>query len=256
MKRPLMDYGRKGIRLDFPVFDVHAHVGHFGGAPSPTLECQIREMDRIGIRTAAVSSVEGLFGDVRGGNDNVREASDKFPNRLIGYCHVSAQYPELIKTELERCFRHPGFKGIKVYQVGTNFDHRCYDPVWAFAKARRLPVLAHTWGGNLTGFDKVARKFPTVAFMAAHTGSGFAYQSYVDAAKKTRNLYLDLTYSREHTNMIEYFVEEVGADRIVWGSDAPTFSMSQQVGKILFARISDADKHKILYGTAARLFRL
>ena len=76
----------------------------------------------------------------------------------------------------------------------------------------------------------------------------------IDAARRARNLYLDLTYSRNHTGLIEHFVKEVGADRLVWGSDEPLFSMSQQVGKILFARIPDADKKKILWDNGARIF--
>jgi len=232
------------------------HVGSFGTSKSPDLSVQVAEMERIGIQWAAISAVEGLYGDIPGGNDLVADAMRRYPNRLIGYCHVSAQYPDLIARELERCFSIPGFKGIKVYQTGTDYDHPLYDPVWEFARSRCLPVLAHTWGGNLTGFDRAAARFPDVVFMAAHSGSGFVYQPYIDAAKKTLNLYLDLTYSREHTNMIEQFVTEIGADRIVWGSDVPTFSMSQQLGKILFARISDDDKHQILYRNAARLFHV
>ena len=56
--------------------------------------------------------------------------------------------------------------------------------------------------------------------------------------------------------MIELFVKEIGADRIVWGSDAPCFSMSHQIGKMLFARIADTDKRKIIYDNAAALFAL
>lgn len=257
MTRPLIDYGRTGRRLDgIPVFDAHAHVGHFATVRSPSLEDQVREMDRVGIDVTAVSSVEGIFGDIVYGNDQVAEACRLYPGRFIGYCHVSAQHPDLMLPELERCFRNPAFKGIKVYQVGTEFDHALFDPVWAFARERKLPVLAHTWGGSLTGLDRVALRFPEVPFFMGHAGSGFAYAPYIEAARRAPNLYLDLTYSREHTNMIEHFVAEVGVERIVWGTDAPTFSMSQQVGKILFARIPDEAKRKILYANAAALFGL
>ena len=70
---------------------------------------------------------------------------------------------------------------------------------------RRLPVLAHTWGNNLTGLDKAAMRFPEVPFLMGHSGSGFAYEGYLKSAASSPNLYLDLTYSREHTNMIEEF---------------------------------------------------
>jgi len=251
---PLLEYGRRGLRLDaFPVLDIHVHLAGIGDVIAPPIEVQIAEMDRLGVQFAMVSSGHAIYGDVEYGNNDVLQVTQRFPDRIGGYCFVSAQYPDLMLAEVERCFQHPGFRGIKVYQLGTDYDHPLFDPVWQFADERRLPILAHTWGGNLTGFDRAARKFPNASFFAAHAGSGFAYQAYIDAARDIPNLYLDLTYSREHTNMIEYFVQELGAHRIVWGSDTPVFSMAQQLGKVLFARISDDDKRAILHDNSARI---
>ena len=36
------------------------------------------------------------------------------------------------------------------------------------ARDRRVPVLAHTWGGSVTGLDRAAARFPDVAFLAGH----------------------------------------------------------------------------------------
>lgn len=258
MNRPLIDYGRAGERLaDVPVFDMHTHIGDFATIPSIGVDAQVREMDRIGIDLMAMSSVEAIYGDIRRGNDEVLAAAQRHPGRIIGYCHVSAQYPELLLPELERCFAAGAcFKGIKVYQTGTDYDHPLFDPAWAFARERKLPVLAHTWGTNLTGYERAAKRFPEVAFMAAHAGSGFAYDTYLKAAEFAPNLYLDLTYSREHTSMIEHLVRTAGAHRILWGSDTPTFSATHQIGKVLFARIADEEKRMILYNNAAGLFGL
>jgi predicted TIM-barrel fold metal-dependent hydrolase len=257
MTRPLIEYGRTGERLgDTPVFDVHAHIGNFALIQTAGWENQLRQMDRVGVDVAAISSVEAIYGDVRRGNDEVAAVVQRHPTRFCGYCHVSAQYPDELLPELERCFATPWFKGIKVYQVGTDYDHPLFDAVWTFARARKLPVLAHSWGNQLTGLDRAAARFPEVPFLMGHSGSGFAYDSYLKAAQASPNLYLDLTYSREHTGMIEHFVRTVGVERVVWGSDAPTFSLSQQIGKVLFARLSDADKRLILYANAARLFGL
>lgn len=257
MSQPLIDYGRQGKTVDsFPIFDAHAHVHSMIGCDALPLEDQVQEMDRCGIRVTAVSSTLALAADFARGNDQAADAARRFPGRFIGYCHVSAVYPDQMIPELERCFSNPAFRGIKVYQVGPKYDSPAYDPVWAFAKAHRVPVLAHTWGGDFTGFDQAAAQNPEVNFLAGHAGSGFAYQPYIDAARRLPNFYLDLTYSREHTNMIETIVEAVGASQIVWGSDAPCFSMSHQLGKVLFARIPDEAKRKILGATAARLFGL
>ena len=257
MSTPLIEYARAGRPLDdVPVFDAHAHVGGMTGLDAPPLEQQVAEMDRLGIDLAAVSATTALAGDMVRGNDEVADAIRRFPDRLVGYCHVSGNYPELMESELARCFAIEGFRGLKFYQVGCPYDSDRFAPAWEFARQRGLPILAHTWGGEMTGLPEAAGKNPDVTFLAAHTGSAFAYRPYVEAAGQHPNLWLDLTYSREHTNMIEHIVESVGADRIIWGTDAPCFSMSHQLSKILFARIPDADKRKIIHDNAARLFDL
>lgn len=255
MKSELARYGLAGRKLDlFPLFDSHSHVGQWCVFDSYTVQDQIAEMERIGVKASVVSSLLAISGDVRRGNDQVAAAVKAYPGRILGYAHVNAHYPADMVPELERCFAIPGFRGIKVYQVGVPYDDPAYDCVWAFARERKVPVLAHTWAGNLTGFDKVAARTPEVSFIMAHSGSEWSYQSYVDAARRTPNLYLDLTGSRDYTGMIETFVREVGAERLVWGGDVPLFSLPQQIGKVLFARIPDADKKKILWDTGARLF--
>jgi predicted TIM-barrel fold metal-dependent hydrolase len=52
---------------------------------------------------------------------------------------------------------------------------------------------------------------------------------------------------------VERGVAAIGADKIVWGSDAYCYGLPQQIGKVLGAKISDADKEKILAGNARRI---
>ena len=218
MTMPLVEYARRGLRLEgIPVFDIHAHIGKMSTLESPPFHEQMEEMARLGIARVAISSIHALHGDYTRGNEEVAVAIRAYPGRILGYCHINANYPKLMLPELERCFAQQGFRGIKVYQFGTPFDHPLYEPVWDFAHEHQAPVLAHTWGGDLTGFDVAAVAHPEVAFIAGHAGSAFAYERYLTAAEHAPNLYLDLTYSREHTNMIEYFVERIGAERLLWG---------------------------------------
>jgi predicted TIM-barrel fold metal-dependent hydrolase len=53
--------------------------------------------------------------------------------------------------------------------------------------------------------------------------------------------------------MVEKLVAEAGAENVLFGSDCYFFSMTQQIGKVIGARISDGDKHKILHENAQRL---
>ncbi len=258
MSRPLIEYARLGLPLtDVPVFDMHAHID--GGKnlhPCQPSE-QVRIMDRLGINITAVSSCIGLMGgDPECGNDSVAALCAQYPERFVGYCHVSGNYPELVEPELRRCFANPCFKGIKLYQHGVDFTDPAFAPVWTVATELGVPIMTHTWGGSFTGFDKMAAKHPKANFIFAHSGSGFAYEPYIAAAMASPNVYLDLTYSREHPGMIEEFVARVGHERIVWGTDFNCFSMAHQLGKVLYAKIDDTAKRAILYDNAARLFKL
>ena len=253
----LLSRARAGQPLpDCLLLDAHAHLGRWATFDACGPGEQVAEMDRVGIRRAVTSSLLALAGDVRAGNDQVAAALRQFPDRLFGYVHVNANFADDMLPELERCFAVPGFVGIKVYQRGVAYDAAAFRPVWDFARDRVIPVLAHTWGENLTGLDVAAREWPTVPFLLGHAGSGMAYRRCVEVARQAPNLYLDLTLSREYPGLIEHFVEQVGPERLVWGTDSPLFSMAHQAGKVLFARIPDDAKRKILGGNAIRLFGL
>ena len=46
--------------------------------------------------------------------------------------------------------------------------------------------------------------------------------------------------------MLERFVKEVGADKVLFGSDIPFLEPAAEIAKIVYARISESDKKKIL----------
>ncbi len=239
----------------FRAIDAHSHVGSWTHFTPISLDERIGVMNHLGIAVALISSMRAVAGDIVAGNNEVLEAMRRYPGRLLGYVHVSANYPELIETELARCCADPGVCGIKVYQNGIPYSDPSFTPAWEYASAHALPVLAHTWAGNLTGLDAVAAAHPSVPFLVGHAGSALSYTACIGAAKRVPNLYLDLTYSRDHPGMIELFVAQLGAERIIWGSDEPVFAMTHQMAKVLSARISAEEKETILARTAMKLFK-
>jgi predicted TIM-barrel fold metal-dependent hydrolase len=160
--------------------------------------------------------------------------------------------------EIERCFEQPGFAGFKLHVSwnGVPYDSERYAPVYDFAAARRLPVLAHTWGVEaVRSLARMARSYPSIPFLAGHSGAGDV-EINLEEARRTPNLFLELTYSGGTPWLVQRLVGEVGADRIVWGSDTILFAASHQIGKVVFADITEAEKLRILGGTARRLFGL
>ncbi len=97
--------------------------------------------------------------------------------------------------------------------------------------------------------------YPSIPFLAGHSGAGDV-EVNLEEAHRTPNLYLELTYSGGTPWLVERLVREVGAERIVWGSDTILFAASHQVGKVVFAEIPESAKRAILAGNARRLFGL
>jgi predicted TIM-barrel fold metal-dependent hydrolase len=58
------------------------------------------------------------------------------------------------------------------------------------------------------------------------------------------------------SGLIEWAVEQIGHDRIVFGTDTPLYWAGAQKGRIETAEIDDAAKRAILYDNAVALFGL
>jgi predicted TIM-barrel fold metal-dependent hydrolase len=79
---------------------------------------------------------------------------------------------------------------------------------------------------------------------------------YYRIAREHPNVFVDTVGSSAARGLVERAVAAIGADKIVWGSDAYCYGLPQQIGKVLGAKISDEDKVKILSGNAQRILAL
>ena len=88
-------------------------------------------------------------------------------------------------------------------------------------------------------------------FIAAHTGND--WERGVRAIRATKNVYAEICGSDPTAGMVEMAVREVGAERVIYGSDYGGRSFASQLAKVQGADISDHDKRLILGGNVARL---
>jgi predicted TIM-barrel fold metal-dependent hydrolase len=242
------------------VIDAHGHLGEPPNftLPESTAASVVRVMDRLGISLSCVSSMPALFGDAARGNRIVAEALHEFPQRFFGYMVADVGYPEMIVPEFERCLQ-AGFKGVKIWSYGAKpglpYDHPNYRPVFEFANAHHLPVLAHTWGAELDQLEPAIHAFPNITWLMAHTASS-QKEKYIRFGKDYPNVYLELCFSPCPRGLVEELVSEGLADKLIFGSDSTFMSATQQIGRVLFAQISPQDKEKILGQNAKRALGL
>jgi predicted TIM-barrel fold metal-dependent hydrolase len=242
---------------DHPIIDAHAHLGTWFSSYVNAGEADglVRSMDRLKIQATALIAFDSIAADMRGGNDRVFAAMQKYPGRFLGYATVDPNEPKAMSNELQRCFDKLGFHAVKFHcdTHGVRSDHEHYRPALEFANEHGLAVLIH---GHIT--DKMLVSYPRAQFLCAHAGGWEARDPLYAAelAKRYPNIHMELCSSTVFNGAFEKLVEEVGPDRIVHGSDAPLMDPGYQLGRVLAARIPAAAKKKILYDNAARLFRL
>ncbi len=246
---------RKPIPWD-GVVDMHGHYGRAGKFPiwGGAGDDLVRELDRIGVEKIIVSHQAGISSpEVRWGNDQVLAAIKRYPGRIAGYAVCYPVEKRLGFDEIRRCIES-GMTGIKIHTAnGLAYTDPRYRPVWRLADRLKLPVLLHTWG-DMDEYEEIFRKYRRVPVLLGHSGA-INVASYVKYARKYKNIYLELAYSGASYGLVEHFVKKVGAGRVIYGSDAPWMAMQQQLGRVLFADISENDKKKILKDNAHRILK-
>ena len=275
------DYMERGRSDDCPIIDMHVLVGPFHSAylPASKLDRMLHILERTGVRKAVAAHHLAMTYDTERGNRLMQELIDARPDQFLGYWVINPSYPDLIAKDLRDMDSRRGFVGFKLWS-----DYHCvpltsakYVSAYEYADAHASLVLVHTWGGSPYNdgpmLAEVAARYPRARFLMAHCNFP-GWETAVSIAQELPNVYLDMTsiavahdYSlmaggslmqtaegaAQVNGVVEYLVEEVGSERIVFGSDLSWYSQLYQAGAVLFARISDDARRDILYRNAEGL---
>jgi len=261
------------------IIDVHTHPTRQEGdrilSPEEAGRVLLREMDLAGVTVSALLGFNVTPGK---SIEQLREINDysvaivcAYPDRLFALAFVNPRLPRAeVERELDRCLSNPAFKGIKL-ELDMNCRDRQIDYVAEKAREYNVPVLQHSWYVNcwLMGENQrrnqqhrsephdvacLARRFPDVRFIMAHL-EGCGVRGILDVAD-CPNVWIDTSGSQPFSGTIEYGIETLGAERILFGSDIPFRCYESQYGRIIGSRMSDADRTRILYRNAAALFNI
>ena len=254
----------EGIPLtDVEIIDVHAHLGPNGTHHQP-LESpgeMVWMMDRCGIDKTIISATPGISGDIVLGNNMMLDAVKSHRGRLYGACYVSGHYPELSLDELNRCFdTEKDVVVMKVHpiQAKCKMNDRRMKKLYEFASERKLFTVVHTWldddpYGNQDMFTDIAKEYPDINWLMGHSGGPHGGYHAVEIAQEVSNVYLDITLSLCPARQIEFFVKEIGSERVMFATDNPFIDPRPQIGRVGLADIRHEDRVNIFGANAQRL---
>lgn len=242
------------------IIDGHVHVGtsvffHM----SADADFLVRLADELSFDKLFVTELNALFYDMSAGNDALARHIAQHPDRLIGYASIpTPRLGQRSVEEVRRCYEKHGFRGLKIY---SHPEASIAEPGTAelleAAAEFDMPILAHTTPDEC---DYLMTEVPQARLLMAHMGGHpYAFGDWhraVMVAKKHPNLLLDTASSQIDNGMLEHAVAELGAQRILFGTDMPLLDPHTQLAKVTGADLSDADKQAILGGNLVGLLRL
>ncbi len=152
--------------------------------------------------------------------------------------------------------------GIKIHPEEHVYPIREHGrKLFEFAAKSKAVVLTHSGQEKSLPADIViwANEFPEVKIILAHIGCSDTNDRtlQVRAIQQSRhgNLYADTSSAMSiMPKLIEWAVNEVGPERVLFGTDTPLYAASMQRARIDHAGISDHQKRMILRDNAIELF--
>lgn len=162
--------------------------------------------------------------------------------------------------EAREYLEHPSFLGMKLHPLldGYHPDEPFVWPLIELLIEKDLPVLIHCGTPIFTlpwSIEELARRYPEGKFVLGHMGhTNIVYiDGAIDVAERNSNIWLE-TSGMPMSSKIREAVNRVGADRVMYGSDAPFHEPQVEQLKVKLAGLNEEESEQVMHRTAHDLF--
>ncbi len=261
---------------DLQAIDAHAHYGVYDRGPSAQLSKSFMSgsIDIVAARAEAanihwtvVSPLSAFMPTGQADSALANEEAANLVDRtsgLLQWVVINPLQPRTFEQAMER-FAHPKCMGIKIHPEEHGYRIAEYEKeIFEFAARFDAVIIAHSGQENSLPVDYLpfADAHPNVTLIVAHFGNSddantFDLQVRAIQASRHGNIYTDTSSARSLLpGMLEWAVGEVGAEKILFGSDSPLYFTASQRARVDHADLDDKCKTLILRGNTERILRL
>ena len=270
---------------DFPVIDAHVHLypdalapkvvpvlsERFGNPPAfngTIAECRANAAN-AGITLSINLPVATTPDHVGHTNAYWAQYAAKTKVDESAVTSLAALHPKTPDAANEVCeIVRMGFTGIKFHPEYQNFRFNdvCMNDIWAAMEESGLVAYLHAGGERVFSAPfhsspseilTLHRRFPKLKIAAAHLG-GFSMWDDVERTLISENVFLDLshTFFWMPSEQIFRMIRMHGANRILFGTDAPWQKPSNVLSEFLKLPLSENERRAICCETASELFEM
>lgn len=197
--------------------------------------------------------------ETRPDNRLVAEAA-RSSERIIACACVNPSLGQEALDELERAVREDGMRGLKLMppRHGYVASSAICDPFMDLARGLQIPVTVHSQDtpAHPLEIGELAGRFPDVPVIMDHMGHRYWVEQAIQAARRHANIFLGTTIAAFEPQIVARAVAEVGAERVVFGSNAPSAFPDLAVASIKRARLGDRAEALILGENLGRIYRI
>jgi predicted TIM-barrel fold metal-dependent hydrolase len=255
------------------IVDAHTHLGseiypgRRGGNESKNPDDYANDYAHImraaGVDKGFIFTLAGLVQDPASGNDELARARDRFPDLMLPWGSVDPYWSEAkIRHEMRRCIRELGFYGFKLHPWLQGFSLMIagMEVIAEECAEIDVPVIFHDGTAFYCTALQVAyfaRAHPKVKVVSGHGGLAELWRDTIEPAKELPNYYIVLSGPVQQ-GMQEIY-DEVGADKLMFGSDGGSFhpvAVTWYLRRVRALRAPPEDLARILGLNALRLVGL
>ena len=236
---------------------------HFNGFGDGTVGMLLREGTKAGIDRFIVQSVATAPHQVSSINrfiaETVKNGNGVFAG--LGTLHPDS---EDLKRDVDEIITL-GLHGVKLHPDIQNFkidDYRCLK-IYELCEQAGLPILMHTGdsrydNSNPNRLLPVLDIYTDLIVVGAHFGGWSIWEEASKKLCKLKNLYVDSssTFFWLQNEDVKRLIDRYGTDRVLFGTDYPMSSPSEELGRFLSLGYSDAAYRQMLSENAKKVFHL
>jgi len=246
-------------------FDAHLHIPSDNGENfqwnlvTRNMQEFVAYLDKCNVRRGVISSSWSNKAqspdDYRNGNREVAKYVERYKGRFRGSCVITPFRIDEALREIEDCHQQYGFVWLGEfcnYMTGYKYETPEWTAVMKLATKLKLVVQIHT---NTREMRYLAENFPETTIVFPHLGASrediFAR---IELVAKHPNTYIELSGSGiERVGILEKAVKEIGADRVLYGSDFTINEPSAVIARVKNAFLTAEEREQILFRNVERL---
>jgi predicted TIM-barrel fold metal-dependent hydrolase len=240
------------------IWDVHCHPNAAGATPEQRIEHTLRYADRMGIERLCIFmghpwDAHPAPALLRSTNDDILAMVRAHGDRVFGFVYLNPHYLKESLQELERCVADGPMVGVKLW-TAVKASSPELDPIVERATQLQARILQDSFIYSYTqpvatstvpeDVAVLSARHPGVPLICAHTGAN--WELGIRTIRASRDVYAEVSGSEPMNGFVEMAVRELGAQRVLYGSDSNGRSFSSQLSKVLDAEITEEEKQLIL----------